>query len=148
MNEQDEEKWIKNERHSVIQYIKRNVEEYGNIGEWPAFHIAPIIAVWAVESKKTPGWVGFWAFSGNLPGDVIQRNWNDKGDNPRKALSRMNDVWRTYIKHLEIGNNPPNVNMGIDGSQRMDMAKMLNDKVKMFDEMVNDDDLWEDDCDK
>jgi len=114
----------------------------------PAFHIAPIIAVWAVESINNPGWVGFWAFSGNLPGDVISRDWNDKNDNPRKALARMNAVWRTYIGHLQKGNNPPNVKLGNNENQRIEMSGILQENVSMFDSIIDDDSIWDEDCEK
>jgi hypothetical protein len=142
----DEKAWIESARPELVSYIKRSVEECGDIGRVPAFHIAPIIAVWAVESKKHPGMVGFWAFSGDIPGDVITRDWLDKKDNPRKALNRMITIWKGYLPHLEIGDSPPGINMGIDGKQRKDMAGLLGKRIEIFSEMVNDDSIWDDDC--
>ncbi len=146
MNEQDEINWILKQRTSVIGYVNRNIEKHGEIGEVPAFYIPPIISIWAIESTRSPGMVGFWVFSGNLPSDVIPRNWKDNSDNPRKALVRMNNIWKSYVGYLEKGQNPPGVNLGSSDQQCVQMASILSEKIDLFSEMINDEDIWDTDC--
>ena len=41
------------------------------MAEYPAFHLHPYIALWAVHSKISLGWVGWWTITGDLPTDYI-----------------------------------------------------------------------------
>ena len=50
-----EESWCSHQRAQVAAYLANEKLAHGEIGEWPAWHIAPIVAVWAIESKKRPG---------------------------------------------------------------------------------------------
>ena len=55
----DEEKWCAERRAQVTEYLDREGAKYGRIGEWPAWHLAPYVSIWAIESKRVPiPWVG------------------------------------------------------------------------------------------
>jgi hypothetical protein len=49
------------QRERVIQYLGRANLTHGRVGEWPAWHVHPYVAIWAIESLKAPGWIGWWA---------------------------------------------------------------------------------------
>ncbi|MCM8542162.1 MAG: DUF4826 family protein, partial [Lentisphaeraceae bacterium] len=71
MTDQEFEVWVKSQREEVIQYlINQNIKK-PNVGSWPAFDVTPYFAIWAVESKKVTGAIGWWAFSGDCPTDYI-----------------------------------------------------------------------------
>ena len=38
-------------------YLQREGVEHGEIGEWPACHVAPYVSISAIASKKRPDWV-------------------------------------------------------------------------------------------
>src|SRR5262249_41902889 len=65
----EEEAWCNSERDRVIAYLEGEGLSHGNVGDWPAWHMTPYVAVWAIESLEKPGWVGWWAISGDLPTD-------------------------------------------------------------------------------
>ena len=78
-----EDTWIASQRKVVQEYLEREGVDHLGVGEYPAFHLHPYVAVWAVQSKKAPGWVGWWAISGDLPTDYVSRG---KIAHPREAL--------------------------------------------------------------
>jgi hypothetical protein len=69
LNDAEEEAWCKSERDRVTAYQENEGLSHVGVGDWPAWHLSPYVAVWAIESVKNPGWVGWWAISGDLPTD-------------------------------------------------------------------------------
>ncbi len=53
-----EERWCSDQRRLVDDYLRSQGVEHGQIGEWPAWHIAPYVSIWAVESRVRPGSIG------------------------------------------------------------------------------------------
>jgi hypothetical protein len=64
-----EDNWIRSQRKTEEEYLKRQRVDHLGVGEFPAFHVHPYVALWGVQSRKAPGWVGWWAISGELPSD-------------------------------------------------------------------------------
>ena len=56
----DEAGWVSKEREKVIAYLASQQCEHAGVGDWPAFHIDPHIALWAVQSPTTLGRIGGW----------------------------------------------------------------------------------------
>ena len=126
--------------------MKNNIDLYGEIPDWPAFYVFPYFAVWAIESKRNPNYVGYWVFSGDIPADVVVRDWNDDSDNPRKAMKRLMERWRSYIPILKKGDSPPDVNLGSDRETRIEMAELLEGRIKAIAIWIEDNSIWEEDC--
>jgi hypothetical protein len=70
-DEAEEEEWCESQRQYVVDYLGRERLKHGRLGAWPAWHVYPHVAVWAIESIEHPGRVGWWAISGDLPADYI-----------------------------------------------------------------------------
>ena len=66
-----EERWCYEQQRKVADYLRSQGLNHGRIGEWPAWHIDPFVSIWAIESLDWPGWIGWWAISGDLPTDYI-----------------------------------------------------------------------------
>ncbi len=66
-----EEQWCQERRAQVEAYLQHQRVEHGRVGEWPAWHVAPHVSLWAIESKVRPDWVGWWAICGDLPTDYV-----------------------------------------------------------------------------
>jgi hypothetical protein len=64
-----EEKWCAECRRQVRRYLAGESVQHGRIGSWPAWHVAPYVSVWAIESRARPGCVGWWAICGDVPTD-------------------------------------------------------------------------------
>lgn len=65
---EEEERWCEEQRQKVKTYLAQAGLMHGEIGEWPAWHITPYLAIWAIESMQAPGWVaGEQDLAGILP---------------------------------------------------------------------------------
>ena len=83
--------------------------DHGGVGEWPAFHVDPYVALWAVQSKRTPGAVGWWAISGDLPTDYIS---SSDGRHPREALRAISRSWFEVSDFMLRGEQHPTIKIG------------------------------------
>jgi hypothetical protein len=68
-DEVKDENWCAERRQIVLEYLARQPQKFGDVGDWPAWHLAPYVSVWAVESFVRPGAVGGWVICGDLPTD-------------------------------------------------------------------------------
>jgi hypothetical protein len=90
-SEVDEEVWCEAQRAQVAEYLAREGLVHGGVGDWPAWHVRPYVALWAVESVTNPGWVGWWAISGDLPTDYTSCG---SERHPREGLSDIASRWK------------------------------------------------------
>ena len=104
-----EERWCAEHRDAVADYLKRQKVDHGEIGEWPAWHVAPYVSIWAIESKKSRGWVGWWAISGDLPTDYISA---EKIKHPREALRAIGQRWLEVSGYMKSGKHHPTIVVG------------------------------------
>ncbi|MDJ0613501.1 MAG: DUF4826 family protein [Rhizobiaceae bacterium] len=132
--------WVGQQRENVETYLQGHGIDTPNVGEWPAFEVAPYFAIWAVESQRLPGQVGWWAFSGDCPTDYV----SEKGhSHPRAALGTLLENWRSYIPHMKANRMPPNVEFG-QGAQLSELGQLLEARVGILEEWYLDDEMWED----
>ncbi len=54
-----EQTWCDKQRTEISIYLQREKIPHAQIGEWPAWHIAPHVAIWAIESASRPN---LWVF--------------------------------------------------------------------------------------
>ncbi len=140
MDDQKFEKWVIDQRKVVESYLQKEGIDNPSVGPWPAFEVSPYFAIWAVESKQVPGKIGWWAFSGDCPTDYVSE---DGSCHPRNALKILLDNWHSYIPHMKSGNQPPNTTFG-DESNLSELGQLLENRVKVLEDWLLDDDLWED----
>lgn len=133
--EAEEEAWCDEQREVLAAYFVRKGLRTGEIGEWPAWHVAPIIAVWSIESLKAPGAVGWWAVTGDIPTDYCS---SDGGcDNPRRALRRISESWLAAIADTR----PGAATLGETGLPA-EFADLLRVRAEQLLEWVSEDDGW------
>jgi len=132
--------WVDAQRARVIAYLENHGICDPHVGEWPAFEVSPHFAIWAVESQKAPGKIGWWAFSGDCPTDYVSESGKC---HPRSALADLLEAWRSYLPHMKEGRQPPNVSFG-DGSNVKELGDLLESRVSILQEWLEDDELWED----
>jgi len=104
-----EESRIEEHRKEVEDYLQRERVGHLGTGEYPAFHVYPCVALWAVQSKKSPGWVGWWAISGDLPTDHIS---SSEGRHPREAMRAFSRHWRDVSASMLRGQEHPDCSIG------------------------------------
>jgi hypothetical protein len=132
VTDEEYERWVGEQRTGVETYLDNQGINSPNVGPWPAFEMAPHFAIWAVESKKQQGKIGWWAFSGDCPIDYVSE---DGKCHPRNALKLLLARWTEYIPAMKAGNQPPGATFG-DGTNLPELGQLL--------EALADDSLWED----
>jgi hypothetical protein len=136
----DEEVWVKQEREKVIDYLSSQHCEHGGVGEWPAFHVDPYIALSAIQSRKAPGRIGWWAISGDLPTDYMSSSC---GYHPRDALRYFSAQWLSVAESMRRGEVHPQTKIGTP-DQWPTMAPLLERRAGLLRKYADDDSLWED----
>jgi hypothetical protein len=116
--------------------------KHGRIGEWPAWHVAPFVSIWAIESLLHPGAIGWWVICGDLPTDYISSGEVDPPQHPRKALRVFAHNWLEMVEAWKHGRE-------VDDSQigRLEInakrAPLLEARAKLLMEWHDDNSLWE-----
>ncbi len=139
MSEIEFENWVTQERERVVQYLKDQNVTHNGVGEWPAFDVAPYFAIWAIQSKRAIGQVGWWAFSGDIPTDYIS---SQNSPDPRKALGTLLETWQAHIPYLKSGKNPPAIKMGTGDEERKELGDLLEKRVTILKKCYEDDAIW------
>jgi hypothetical protein len=135
VTELEEEQWCDERRAQVVAYLAGQKLTHGEVGEWPAWHIAPYVSIWAIESLKSPGWVGWWAICGDLPTDYCSAS---QPAHPRKALREFIATWSAALAAFKPGDEV----IGETGLPAH-LAPLLRERVRLLKECDADEDLWQ-----
>ncbi len=134
------EQWCADRRAEVERYLASEAVEHGQVGEWPAWHVAPYVSVWAIESKIKPGWVGWWVICGDLPTDYVSAG---KINHPRKALQAIADRWRRYCESVRSGSKTTEMSIGDSMGTPPDLLPLLEIRATMLASWAQDGSIWE-----
>jgi hypothetical protein len=134
-----EERWCTEQRDHVEEYLKAQNVVHGEIGEWPAWHVPPYVAVWAIESRKNPGWVGWWAISGDVPTDYISA---EKVKHPREAMRIFSEVWGEVSGYMLRGEHHPTIRIGKEEDWPV-LGDLLKRRSELLAQFADDDSAWE-----
>jgi hypothetical protein len=134
----DEERWCAERRAQVADYLIGEGVKHGSIGEWPAWHVAPYVSVWAIESLKSPGWVGWWVVCGDLPTDYVS---SKDIRHPREAVRAIAKRWRELVPYLERGEPHPSVRLGTHETSAT-LAPLLKARGELLSGWADDDSIW------
>ena len=132
--------WVEQERQKVLDYLVSQNCDHAGVGEWPAFHIDPYVALWAVQSTSHPGRIGWWAISGDLPTDYMN---SSSGYHPRDALRHFSAEWHSVAEYMNRGEEHPRTKMGRPALWPT-MAPLLQSRANILKDYADDDGLWED----
>jgi hypothetical protein len=138
--EPEEHLWCDSERTRVIEYLSREGLAHGAVGERPAWHIWPHVAIWAIESLQAPGWVGWWAVSGGCPTDYTSCR---SERHPRQALRDIGRRWQSGASRWAEGKPADGWSLR-SPDQEKDLAPLLAARARMFLGFAADDSIWED----
>lgn len=134
-----EEHWCSERRNEVAAYLAAERVTHGRIGECPAWHIAPHISIWAIESHARPDWVGWWAICGDLPTDYVS---SASIKHPRDAMLAFARRWLTASELMASGQSPPDFSVGTPG-EWPSLAPMLASRAELLQDMATDAGLWD-----
>jgi hypothetical protein len=138
-NEEQEEAWVADERNKVVAYLVQQRVEHLGVGEWPAFHLQPYLAIWVVQSKKCPGAIGWWAISGDAPTDYMS---GEGVHHPRKAMAHFSRRWAEVSDYMRRGQAHPETRIG-KKEDWPDLAPLLRSRSELLGEFAANDELWE-----
>lgn len=137
-----EEQWCNEQRQAVAEYLQKEKVPYNDIGEWPAFHLAPHLSLWAVESREVLGSIGWWAICGDLPTDYISAADLEPPQHPRKALRVFAENWDDIVRAWKEDKEAVNVRLGSMKDREL-LGPLLATRSKFLLELAADDELWE-----
>lgn len=132
--------WNRSMRERATYYLESQGIEGPQVGDWPAFEVAPSFGIWCVESKKERGKIGWWVVAGDCPTDYVTE---DGQCHPRAALTNLVKRWADWIPDMKDGNQPPEVSLG-DGSNIKELGDLLESRVGILRDWLADDEMWED----
>ncbi|MCX7356668.1 MAG: DUF4826 family protein [Alphaproteobacteria bacterium] len=132
------EAWSASERQKVMDYLRKQEGlTHGAVGDWPAWRLATRISVWAVESVRSPGAIGWWVICGDLPTDYCSGGPDCRI--PRAAVGKLVQRWRDALSQYRDG-DPTIGDLGIQG----EFAPLLRTRVEALSELLADDANWPD----
>src|SRR5690242_638460 len=104
-----DEQWCSARREQVVAYLAAAKLAHGQVGEWPAWHLAPHASIWAIESLSSPGWVGWWVICGDLPSDYLSAA---AIRHPREAMLAFASRWHKAAELMAIGQSSADFSIG------------------------------------
>jgi hypothetical protein len=139
-DESNIDRWCMEQRENVERYMSEQPVEFGALGEWPAWNVAPYVSVWAVESIESPGKIGWWVISGDLPTDYTSGAGTQ---DPRSAVAAFATLWESAAAKMERGEHLDHFIIG-DPENAYALAPLLKSRAKLLMEWANDDSCWDD----
>ena len=140
MTLQWEEEWCEARRAQVTAYLQREGVDHGRVGEWPAWHVAPYVSVWAIESKRWPNQVGWWVICGDLPTDYVSAA---KIKHPREAIRSIAEEWREQVRLMATQERPDDIRIGRP-EDWASLAPLLDARASLLLKFADDDSIWAD----
>lgn len=131
------------QREAVSGYLSREPLEFGEVGEWAAWYVPPLVTVWAVESLRYPGQIGWWVIAGDLPTDYCSSAEVEPPQHPRKAVRVFAERWRDMAAAWSRGEPYGQIEVG-GAPVRPDLAPLLASRSDALLRWVADDGPWED----
>jgi hypothetical protein len=135
----DEEEWCATERTRVLEYLGREKLVHGEVGERPAWHVCPYVAVWAIESVSHLGRVGWWAISGDLPTDYTTCG-SDR--TPREGVRDIAGRWRDAAADWAKGKPLQDWSVGTPKDQAA-LMQLHASRAELLLSWAADDSMWD-----
>ena len=136
-----EERWCDERRAEVSEYLKGERISHGRVGEWPAWHVAPYVSIWAIESVERPEWVGWWVICGDLPTDFVSATSIKK---PREVVRAFATEWADVAEHMLRGEPHPETTIG-SPEYWAELGPLLKARAEILADLAVDDSIWDDD---
>lgn len=135
---QVEEEWCLIQQEHVEWFLDLQAIQHGRIGEWPAFHIAPHLSVWAIESGVEENLLGWWVITGDLPTDYFSAL---DIHHPRQVLTAAADRWEKLLTNIEKGITDDE--MTIEGlAEDKERQNILRVRIDLLRKTAEPDEFW------
>lgn len=140
-----EARWLAERREEIQSYLSGEGLHDAEVGEKPAWWVAPYVALWAVSSRDTADTpdtldtVTRWAICGDVPSDHVGA---DRAADPREAMRAFASLWAEAARFMARGERHPTFMIG-DGSQDAELAPMLSSRAELLQEWADDPEIWD-----
>lgn len=134
----EDDAWCDEQRLIASEYLSQQPGPFGALGEWPAWHVSPYCAIWAVESVRAPGRMGWWVITGDLPTDYASAGGVPT---PRDAARAFAHRWRDASRAMVRGEEPHDVSVGTSAN-RVELGELLASRAQVLAQWVEDDAAW------
>ena len=134
-----EAQWLAAQRGIVQRYLQGQGVLHRGVSPEPDWFIAPYVSIWTVNSMKTPGKIGWWAISGDLPTDYLSGH---DATNARSALAAFAARWREVSAYMLRGEVHPTVRIG-GSSTRRELGDLLSRRAQVIEDWTRDDEFWQ-----
>ncbi len=138
-DEASEGAWVAEQRSRVADYLRKQRVTHGKTGEWPAWHVQPYLAIFAIESSAAPARMGWWTISGDCPTDYV--SFSDATDHPRKALWHFARHWAEVSSFMLRGEQHPETAIGTP-DQWPELGDLLKRRSELLAQFADDDTFW------
>jgi len=137
-----EKRWCDEQWVAVFSYLFSQNVQHGRVGDWPAWHVAPKAAIWAIESLARPESIGWWVISGDVPTDYISSAEVQPPQHPRKAMQVFANNWLALVAAWKDGQELDNVRIA-GSTSYVQLAPLLKSRAQLLMEWAEDDTLWD-----
>lgn len=134
-----DENWVRDERQKVVDYLKLEGCRHAGVADWPTFYVGTHLALWAVQSTKHVGRIGWWVISGDVPTDYMS---SSDGELPQDALRFFADQWAEMADCMKRGVPHPTIEMG-DPEEWPQAGEILAEWVGILEEYADDPTIWD-----
>ena len=134
-----EETWVAEQRTKVANYLRDHGLQHGKIGEWPAWHMQPYLAILAIESSMAPGRMGWWTISGDCPTDYV--TFSDATDHPKEALRHFARQWAEISSYMLRDEPHPGITIGTPDLWP-ELGELLQRRSKLLFQFADDVSIW------
>lgn len=134
-----EEAWVAEQRQTIADYLRSEGVQHGKIGEWPAWHVQPYLAIFAIESFVAPGRMGWWAICGDCPTDYL--SFAD-ANHPSEAMRQFGTQWKEQSTLMLRGEAHSKISIG-KPDQWPELGHLLQRRAELLLSCADDDSIWE-----
>jgi len=135
-------RWCEHQRTVVSDYLRSQEVKHGSISECPAWHVAPYVALWAIESLARPGSIGWWVISGDLPTDYISSADVANSQHPRMAIRAIAERWLKNVNAWNTDEDYSEIKISAN-LPRAELASLLKPRAELLIKWVDDDEMWD-----
>jgi hypothetical protein len=139
--ENEEDIWLETERKHALDYLREQRVEHLGIGEGPAFQVHPYLALWAVQSQRSPGSIGWWVITGDLPADYIS---GIEANHSRDALREFARQWLEVSDFMLRGEAHPDYRIGTP-DRWPELGDLLRRRAEVIQRYADDNEIWTED---
>jgi len=139
LTRREEERWCEERRADVAEYLRSEGLHHGRVREWPAWHIAPYVSIWAIESATGAESVGWWVICGDLPTDYLSAS---QAADPREALRAFAARWSEVAAYMLRGEAHPTIEIGSPRTWP-ELAPKLKKRAELLTSSADDETSWQ-----